>query len=57
MSIFSDLFRGMVILSILAVAQHSCSVKDMANKAADAHKKGLTKYGQYSRLLTGYKNP
>ena len=53
MDLIENLFRGLVTLSILAVLQHSCSVKDMAGKAADAHKKGLTSYGAYSKALTG----
>ena len=53
MSLISELLRGMVILSILAVGQHGCSVKDMAKKAAKAHEKGLSPYGEYSRTLTG----
>ena len=54
MSLISELFRGMIILSTLAVFQHGCSVKKMAEKAADAHQKGLTSYGAYSRMLTGH---
>lgn len=56
MNLIDDLLKGMVALSILAVTQYGCSVKDMANTAADAHKKGLTKYGAYSRTLTGHKD-
>ncbi len=52
MNLISDLFRGMIFLSILATTQHGCTVKEVARKAADAHKKGLTEYGQYSRSLT-----
>ncbi len=54
MNLIGDLFKGMVVLSLLAVIQHGCTVKDMASKAADAHKKGLTEYGAYSRVLTGH---
>ena len=54
MDIFSDLFKGINILSILALADLGLTVKEMASKAADSHKKGLTKYGEYSRMLTGY---
>ena len=43
MSIISDLFKGIVVLSILALADYGFTVKDIANKAADSHKKGLTK--------------
>ena len=57
MSILNDLFQGLIILSILALAQYGFSVKDMANQAAKAHKNGLTKYGEYSRVLTGHKKP
>lgn len=53
MGIIGDLFRGMVILSFIAVAQEGCSVKKMATKAASAHQKGLSSYGSYSRKLTG----
>lgn len=54
MGIVSDLFKGMIILSILALVGHGFTIKDMASKAVDSHKKGLTKYGEYSRMLTGY---
>jgi|SaaInlStandDraft_5_1057022.scaffolds.fasta_scaffold02464_3 hypothetical protein len=54
MSIFGDLFRGFIILSIIALVQNGCSVRKMAERAASAHKKGLTSYGAYSRALTGY---
>ena len=57
MSILNDLFKGLIILSILALAQYGFSVEDMANQAAKAHKNGLTKYGEYSRVLTGHKKP
>lgn len=53
MSIIGDLFKGIVILSILALVDQGFTVKDMASKAAYSHKKGLTKYGEYSRALTG----
>lgn len=53
MSLIGDLFRGMVIMSFLAVVQHGCSVSDMADRAANSHKKGLSPYGEYSRKLTG----
>lgn len=52
MDIIGDLFKGMIILSLLALVDHGITVKDMASKAADSHKKGLTKYGEYSRMLT-----
>ncbi len=55
MDIFGDLFKGIVILSILALVDHGFTIKDMANKAAESHKKGLTKYGEYSRMLIGNK--
>lgn len=55
MGLINDLFKGMIILSILALADHGFIVKGMASKAADSRKKGLTKYGEYSRMLTGYK--
>ena len=54
MVIISDLFNGALVLSILALADYGVTVKDIASKAADSHKKGLTKYGEYSRMLTGY---
>jgi hypothetical protein len=41
----------------LALAQHGFKVKDMAKEASKVHKKELTKYGQYSRVLTGYQKP
>ncbi len=53
MDLIGDLFRGMVILSLMAVAHHGYSVKEMASKAADAHKAGLSSYGESSRKLTG----
>ena len=53
MNLIGEFLRGMVILSILAVVQHGCSVKDMAKKAAKAHERGLSDYGTYSRILTG----
>jgi hypothetical protein len=53
MSIINDLFRGFIILSLMSLAQHGCSVKDMAKTAAKAHKKGLSSYGGYSRMLSG----
>lgn len=54
MAIISDLFKGIVILSVLALVDHGFNVKNIASKAADSHKQGLTKYGNYSRMLTGY---
>ena len=53
MDLIGDLFKGMVILSLMALAQEGCSVKQMAGKAVEAHKKGLSSYGGYSRSLTG----
>ena len=53
MDLINDVFRGMVMLSLVAVLQEGCSVKEMAGRAADAHKKGLSSYGDYSRKLTG----
>ena len=53
MDLIGGLFKGMVLLSLMAVAQHGCSAKQMAGKAADAHEKGLSSYGEYSRKLTG----
>ena len=46
MSLLNDLFKGAIVLSILALAQHGFTVKDMANKAAKVHKKG-----RFSELL------
>ena len=54
MTILSDIFKGAIALSFLAVIQNGCSVKNMAERAAEAHKKGLTSYGGYSRMLTGH---
>ena len=54
MNLLNDLFKGAIVLSILALAQQGFTVKDMANEAAKVHEKGLTKYGSYSRALTGY---
>ena len=53
MDFVGDLFRGMVLLSFMTEAQHGCTVKEMAGKAADAHEAGLSSYGEYSRKLTG----
>ncbi len=53
MDFVGDLFRGMVVLSLMAVAQHGCTAKEMASKATDARKKDLSSYGGYSRKLTG----
>lgn len=55
MNLIFDLFKGMILLSFLSVAQHGCTVKNMATKAAESHQNGLTNYGKYSRLLTGEK--
>lgn len=55
MSLIGDMFKGMLLISFFAVSQQSCSTKDMAIKAADAHQRGLTSYGAYSRMLTGHK--
>jgi hypothetical protein len=52
MNLIGSMFRGMVSLSFIAVITHGCSVKEMAHKAAEAHKKGLSSYGAYSRMLT-----
>lgn len=56
MNVIKEISDGMIILSIFAVIQQGCSVKDMADKAAKAHQKDLTDYGAYSRLLTGHKD-
>ena len=53
MSLINDIFKGFLILSIMALAQEGCSVKEMASKAAVSHEKGLSSYGGYSRKLTG----
>ncbi len=53
MDLIGSLFKGMVMLSLVALLQEGCSVKEMAGRAADAHKKGLSSYGEYSRQLTG----
>ena len=52
MSILNDLFKGAIVLSIIAVAEQGFTVKSMADKAVSSHRKGLTKYGDYSRILT-----
>ena len=54
MSIVGEIFKGMLILSFFAVAEHSCSVRKMATEAAKAHERGLSSYGAYSRMLTGH---
>ena len=54
MDLINELLKGMVTLSIFAVVQHGCTVKEMAKKAANSHQKGLTSYGDYSRMLTGH---
>ncbi len=51
MTLFDDLFKGFVTLSIIAAFSHGCSVKDMAGKAANAHKKGLSSYSDYTKML------
>jgi len=53
MDLIGSLFKGMVLLSLMAVLQEGCSVKEMAGRASDAHKKGLSSYGEYSRKMTG----
>ncbi len=53
MTIIDDLFKGAVILSIIAVVQNGCSVKEMANRAANAHKNSVS-YGKFSRALTNH---
>jgi hypothetical protein len=54
MSILNDLFKGAIALAFIALIDHGFTVKDMAKSAAKAHKKGLTSYGAYSRMLTGH---
>ena len=54
MNLLNDLFKGAILLSILALAQQGFTVKGMAKEAANVHQKGLTKYGSYSRVLTGH---
>ena len=53
MDLISGIFRGMVMLSLVALLQEGCSVKEMAGRASETHKKGLSSYGEYSRKLTG----
>ena len=53
MNAINDIFNGLVVISLLALAQHGCSVKEMATKAAKSHERGLSSYGGYSRGLTG----
>jgi len=54
MSLINDLVKGLIVLAILALIQNGFSVKKMAEKAVNAHKKGLTSYQAYSNKLTGY---
>ena len=46
MSLIDDIFKGFIILSIMSLTQHGCSVKEMASQATKAHKKGLSSYGE-----------
>ena len=54
MSFIGDMFKGFIFLSFIALIDNGCSVKNMANTAAKTHKKGLSSYGAYSRMLTGH---
>lgn len=42
MSLLNDLFKGAIVLSILAFAEHGFTVKNMAKEAAKDHQKELT---------------
>ena len=53
MNLISDLFKGLVALSLFSLIQHGCSVKNMAEHAMKAHRRGLSSYGQFSRSLSG----
>ena len=53
MGILYDLFKGLIVISILSLIHNVFSTNSMAKKALEAHKIGLTSYGSYSRLLTG----
>ncbi|MDP7319577.1 MAG: hypothetical protein QF441_03170 [Bacteriovoracaceae bacterium] len=53
MGILYDLFKGLIVISILSLIHHGLSTQSTAKKASEVHKKGLTSYGSYSRLLTG----
>ena len=53
MNLIGDLFKGMIVLSFIAVVQDGCSVKNMANRAAQAHKNTVS-YGAFSRKLTDF---
>ncbi len=55
MGLIGDIFKGMILLSFLALFQEGFSIKKMAIKAVEAHQKGLTSYGKFSRELTGHK--
>ena len=55
MTLLNDLMKGLIILAFLALIQNGFSVKKMAEKASNSHKKGLTSYQTYSNKLTGYK--
>ena len=57
MNFLNDLFKEAIVLSILALAEHVFTVKDMAKEAVKVHEKGLAKYGQYSRALTSKRKP
>lgn len=54
MSVLDDLFRGVVVLSFIALAQHGCSVKKMAGAAVKAHQKGLSSYQECLRGIVSY---
>ncbi|MCB9027135.1 MAG: hypothetical protein H6625_12500 [Bdellovibrionaceae bacterium] len=55
MSLINDLMKGLIVLALLALIQNGFSVKKMAERAVNAHKKGLTSYQAYSNKLTDYK--
>ncbi|MEC9283903.1 MAG: hypothetical protein VX642_14410 [Bdellovibrionota bacterium] len=54
MRVLNDLFRDIIVLAIGAIVQHGFTVKDMAVATVKAHEKGLTRYGAYSKVITGY---
>jgi len=53
MTLINDLLKGAVALSMIALIQNGCSVRQMAERAASVHERGLTSYGAYSRVLVG----
>ncbi len=44
MTLLNDLMKGLIILAFLALIQNGFSVKKMAEKASNSHKKGFISY-------------